>query len=136
MCYMGGMAVSTRKVSAPPLKADNRGKGSLASGAVGRSTKPAEAPEIRIFVSYSHRDAAAQEKLQTHLAPWKRNDVSVWYDKNIEPPEHNLIPRLLASFGELTSLLPCSAQRILIATIVGTSSTSVRWIVAPASSCA
>ncbi|WP_197976480.1 TIR domain-containing protein [Sphingomonas sp. CFBP 13720] len=44
-----------------------------------------KAPEIRIFVSYSHRDAAAQEKLQTHLAPWKRDDVTVWYDKNIEP---------------------------------------------------
>lgn len=53
--------------------------------------KPKPAPEVagkrevRIFVSYSHRDAAAQEKLHTHLAPWRRDGVAVWYDENIEP---------------------------------------------------
>lgn len=40
---------------------------------------------VRIFVSYSHRDASAQQKLHTHLAPWRRDGVTVWYDENIEP---------------------------------------------------
>ncbi|RYF12249.1 MAG: toll/interleukin-1 receptor domain-containing protein [Oxalobacteraceae bacterium] len=42
-------------------------------------------PDIRIFMSYSHQDAAAQAKLNTHLAPWRRDGVTVWYDENIEP---------------------------------------------------
>ena len=42
-------------------------------------------PEVRIFVSYSHQDAGAQQKLHTHLAPWRRDGVEVWYDENIEP---------------------------------------------------
>ncbi|RYF22026.1 MAG: toll/interleukin-1 receptor domain-containing protein, partial [Oxalobacteraceae bacterium] len=42
-------------------------------------------PDIRIFMSYSHQDAAAQAKLNTHLAPWRRDSVTVWYDENIEP---------------------------------------------------
>jgi hypothetical protein len=66
------MAAGTRKTSSPPAKR-------LAP------VKKTEPPEVRIFVSYSHKDAAAQEKLQTHLAPWKRDGVTVWYDKNIEP---------------------------------------------------
>ncbi|RYF09337.1 MAG: toll/interleukin-1 receptor domain-containing protein [Oxalobacteraceae bacterium] len=42
-------------------------------------------PEVRIFMSYSHHDAGAQEKLNRHLAPWRRDGVTVWYDENIEP---------------------------------------------------
>jgi hypothetical protein len=42
-------------------------------------------PDIRIFMSYSHQDAAAQAKLNTHLASWRRDGVTVWYDENIEP---------------------------------------------------
>lgn len=42
-------------------------------------------PDVRIFVSYSHHDAAAQAKLNTHLAPWRRDGVTVWYDEDIEP---------------------------------------------------
>lgn len=66
------MAASTRKTRVPLAKR-------LAP------LKKAEPPEVRIFVSYSHKDAAAQEKLQTHLAPWKRDGVTVFVDKNIEP---------------------------------------------------
>ena len=36
-------------------------------------------------MSYSHKDAGAQQKLHTHLAPWRRDGVTVWYDENIEP---------------------------------------------------
>lgn len=82
VCYMYEMAVSTRKTSAPSPKAGDKGKRLISAH---RPAKPAKPPEIRIFVSYSHRDAAAREKLETHLAPWKRDDVTVWYDKNIEP---------------------------------------------------
>ena len=49
------------------------------------SAKVAGKPPVRIFVSYSHLDAAAQKNLHTHLAPWRRDGVAVWYDENIEP---------------------------------------------------
>lgn len=42
-------------------------------------------PDVRIFMSYSHHDAGAQAKLNRHLAPWRRDGVTVWYDENIEP---------------------------------------------------
>lgn len=47
--------------------------------------KGGEKPEVRIFVSYSHKDTTAREKLHTHLAPWRRDGVTVWYDENIDP---------------------------------------------------
>lgn len=50
-----------------------------------RSADGANKPDVRIFVSYSHHDAGAQAKLNTHLAPWRRDGVTVWYDENIEP---------------------------------------------------
>ena len=50
-----------------------------------RSVGGAGKPVIRIFMSYSHRDAGAQAKLNTHLAPWRRDGVTVWYDENIKP---------------------------------------------------
>ena len=40
---------------------------------------------VRIFMSYSHHDAGALAKLNTHLAPWRRDGVTIWYDENIEP---------------------------------------------------
>ncbi len=49
------------------------------------STRAAGKPEIFIFGSYSHLDDAAQMKLHRHLAPWRRDGVTVWWDKNIEP---------------------------------------------------
>ncbi|ABY30319.1 toll/interleukin-1 receptor domain-containing protein [Methylorubrum extorquens] len=39
-----------------------------------------EKPEVRIFVSYSHRDADARQRLETHLAPLKREGVTTWFD--------------------------------------------------------
>ncbi len=36
-------------------------------------------------MSYSHYDVGAQEKLNRHLAPWRRDGVTVWYDENIGP---------------------------------------------------
>lgn len=50
-----------------------------------RSAAPTSKPDVRIFMSYSHQDATAQAKLHTHLAPWRRDGVTVWYDENIEP---------------------------------------------------
>lgn len=41
-------------------------------------------PEVRIFVSYSHHDVRAEEKLHTHLAPWRNDGVVVWHDKKVE----------------------------------------------------
>lgn len=50
-----------------------------------RAAGGAGKPDVRIFVSYSHHDAGAQAKLNTHLAPWRRDGVTIWYDQNIEP---------------------------------------------------
>lgn len=38
---------------------------------------------ITVFISYSHRDARAREKLETHLASIAREGVKFWYDGNI-----------------------------------------------------
>ena len=35
---------------------------------------------VCIFVSYSHRDADARARLETHLAPLKRDNVETWFD--------------------------------------------------------
>ena len=48
-----------------------------------RIKKTAKA-EIRIFISYSHKDAGAEEQLQTHLATLKRDGVTIWSDNDIE----------------------------------------------------
>lgn len=44
----------------------------------------AEKPEVRIFVSYSHKDADARARLETHLAPLKRDNVATWFDGDME----------------------------------------------------
>lgn len=43
-------------------------------------TARAKKPVVRIFVSYGHTNAAAQEKLQIHLAQLKRDEVQTWFD--------------------------------------------------------
>lgn len=43
----------------------------------------AEKPEVGIFVSYSHRDADARARLETHLAPLKRDGVTTWFDGDL-----------------------------------------------------
>jgi len=82
---MNGMAASTRKNTGPSSKPKMQRKGVAPCDAAKPVAKKAGPPEVRIFVSYSHKDAAAQEKLQTHLAPWKRDGVTVFVDKNIVP---------------------------------------------------
>jgi hypothetical protein len=41
-------------------------------------------PTVRIFVSYSHANAAQQAKLQVHLAQLKRDEVETWFDGDME----------------------------------------------------
>jgi hypothetical protein len=53
---------------------------SRAPAGAGTVRVKAEKPEVRIFVSYSHADVAAQAKLETHLAALKRDGVSTWFD--------------------------------------------------------
>ena len=38
---------------------------------------------VSIFVSYSHKDKGAREKLQTHLTPLMREGVDLWFDDRI-----------------------------------------------------
>ena len=67
-----------KKVSGPVKRRSAVDERSHSAGGTGK-------PDVRIFMSYSHHDAAAQAKLNTHLAPWRRDGVTVWYDENIEP---------------------------------------------------
>ena len=39
---------------------------------------------MRIFVSYSHVDSAIRDKLETHLAALKRDEVVTWYDGDMQ----------------------------------------------------
>jgi hypothetical protein len=44
----------------------------------------AETVKMRVFISYSHRDAAALERLHVHLAVLRREGhVEAWFDRNI-----------------------------------------------------
>ena len=45
-----------------------------------RAQASSEKPEVRIFVSYSHHDGDARARLETHLAPLKRDNVETWFD--------------------------------------------------------
>ena len=47
----------------------------------------ASKPEVRLFISYSHKDAAARDKLETHLAQLKRDQVSTWFDGDLDAGE-------------------------------------------------
>ena len=44
----------------------------------------AEKPEVRIFVSYSHRDAEARRRLGIHLAPLERDSVRTLFDGDLD----------------------------------------------------
>ena len=48
---------------------------------------PTTKPEVRIFVSYSHKDEGARTKLETHLAQLKRDQVSTWFDGDLNAGE-------------------------------------------------
>lgn len=52
----------------------------------GSSAQPGK-PEVRLFISYSHKDEAARDKLDTHLAQVKRDDVSTWFDGDLDAGE-------------------------------------------------
>ncbi|MCJ2023635.1 toll/interleukin-1 receptor domain-containing protein [Methylobacterium sp. J-067] len=49
------------------------------------SRTPMGKPEVRIFVSYSHVDAVARQKLETHLAPLLKDGVKTWFDGRMDP---------------------------------------------------
>lgn len=76
---------ATPRGAVPAEKPRKATKRRSVSGKSKKSAALPGKPEVRIFVSYSHHDAAAQVKLNTHLAPWRRDSVTVWYDENIEP---------------------------------------------------
>jgi hypothetical protein len=43
---------------------------------------------VRIFVSYSHLDTSAMDRLRTHLAALMRDDVTVWFDGDMDAGDH------------------------------------------------
>ena len=72
--------ISTRKAAAQSKVVRSPARNARPSGAQNRNEKP----EIRIFVSYSHLDAEARRKLETHLAPLKGDNVSTWFDGDMD----------------------------------------------------
>lgn len=47
---------------------------------------PLHLPAVRVFISYSHRDAVFLEHFRGHLTPYERNgELQVWDDPLIEP---------------------------------------------------
>ncbi|CAA2159003.1 hypothetical protein MBRA_04244 [Methylobacterium brachiatum] len=65
-----------------PAKAASRTHPTPKSAAAPRAK--AEKPEVRIFVSYSHRDAEARRRLGIHLAPLERDNVRSWFDGDMD----------------------------------------------------
>jgi hypothetical protein len=72
------------KVAADPGKPKAPSPKAVAAARDG-ALPPAGKPEVRIFVSYSHVDAAARAKLETHLAPLLRDGVKTWFDGRMDP---------------------------------------------------
>jgi hypothetical protein len=116
------MAVKSRGTG-PAAKAVNSAKRRGVDDRPKRSAKDDGKPDVRIFVSYSHHDAGAQAKLNTHLAPWRRDGVTVWYDENIEPGAA-LSTQISENSVAPISSSRCSAPRTSTAIIAGTSSTA------------
>lgn len=72
-------AARTAKPASPGKRASPRTRAPTATKTPAPTTKPKKA-KVRIFVSYCHANAAAQEKLQIHLAQLKRDEVETWFD--------------------------------------------------------
>ena len=82
------MAARTRTSTskAPAASAKPKAPGSITKvPAKDNARTPTGKPEVRIFVSYSHVDAAARTKLETHLAPLTKDGVSTWFDGRMDP---------------------------------------------------
>lgn len=80
-----------RSATAKPKAPASRSKAASSKTPAGQAAAktnartPAGKPEVRIFVSYSHFDAAARTKLETHLAPLVKDGVRTWFDGNMDP---------------------------------------------------
>ena len=67
-------------------KTDHLGSAKAAPGPSLRQKVPttprlkADKPEVRIFVSYSHKDGDARARLETHLVPLRRENVATWFN--------------------------------------------------------
>lgn len=71
-----GLTTAGRAINSPTRRLETRKPK--------RPGRDAEKPEVRIFVSYSHADANAQARLQTHLAALTREGVSTWFDGDMD----------------------------------------------------
>lgn len=61
----------------------------LASAVKNGNGKSKKVCEVKIFVSYSHKDELFKQELETHLSLLKRqNLISVWNDRRIEPGDN------------------------------------------------
>ncbi len=75
----------TRSDKAAPVSGTKARASKARAAAKANARTPTGKPEVRIFVSYSHVDAVARAKLETHLAPLLRDGVSTWFDGRINP---------------------------------------------------
>lgn len=81
------MRARTRKPTAKAGVAPKAPPGSRPSSKPSNPVAKTEKPEVRIFVSYSHRDGDARARLETHLAPLKRERVETWFDGGLDAGE-------------------------------------------------
>lgn len=79
---MRARAVTRTGKPGPGAKAASgpRRRAGMAAPSAAKTAKP----PVRIFVSYSHRDAEARARLETHLAPLKRDGVETWFDGDLD----------------------------------------------------
>jgi hypothetical protein len=78
------MGVRTTKSKTDPKSAAGAAKRALSPAKAKVLKQGPDKPQIRIFVSYSHVDAAAQGRLQIHLAALKREGVETWFDGDMD----------------------------------------------------
>ncbi|AWN49460.1 toll/interleukin-1 receptor domain-containing protein [Methylobacterium terrae] len=71
---------STRKTGTRPGATRNPARAPKHASALPKPGKP----EVRIFVSYSHVDKEVRRRLETHLAPLKADNVTTWFDGDMD----------------------------------------------------
>lgn len=76
------MANRTLVAAKPRAASTSKTKRSTAAAKT-RNSSSTDKMQVRIFVSYSHKDSGARQQLDIHLAVLKRDNVSTWFDGDL-----------------------------------------------------
>jgi hypothetical protein len=67
------------KVNTPKVADSTAGKGGIV-------LPPSRGPQLRVFLSYSHRDERLRQELRKHLSPLRRSGlIRDWHDRELTP---------------------------------------------------